>query len=244
MEVKIPTPSVLSQQYINRISPLPDFSWANAKEVWDLMVHKESVYQRNALMLHRHAALQPRMRSILVDWLSEVCEVYNLLRETYYLAVDLIDRFLSLQSDIPKHHLQLIGITCLFIAAKIEEIYPPKLSEFAYVTDGACTEDEIIINELVILKALKWGLYPMTVNSWLTVYMQLYASLEKENAIQRQNGDSFMIPDYSAKLFAQIAHLLDLCILDIGTLNFPYSIIAASALYHFTSETIVYQCTG
>ena len=44
------------------------------------------------------------------------------------------------------------GITCLFISAKIEEIYPRNLSEFAYVTDGACLENEILEKELVILK--------------------------------------------------------------------------------------------
>ena len=44
------------------------------------------------------------------------------------------------------------GITCLSISAKIEEIYPRNLSEFAYVTDGACLENEILEKELVILK--------------------------------------------------------------------------------------------
>ena len=34
----------------------------------------------------------------------------------------------------------------------LQEIYPPKLTEFAYVTDGACTEDEILDQELLILK--------------------------------------------------------------------------------------------
>jgi len=33
-----------------------------------------------------------------------------------------------------------------------QEIYPPKLSEFAYVTDGACTENEILDEELLMLK--------------------------------------------------------------------------------------------
>ena len=56
------------------------------------------------------------------------------------------------QENIPKQLLQLIGITALFVAAKIEEIYPPKLMEFAYVTDGACTEDEILTQELLMLK--------------------------------------------------------------------------------------------
>ena len=38
----------------------------------------------------------------------------------------------------------LSGITCLFIAAKVEEIYPPKIQEFAFVTDGACSDIEIL----------------------------------------------------------------------------------------------------
>lgn len=33
-----------------------------------------------------------------------------------------------------------------------QEIYPPKLTDFAYVTDGACTENEILEQELVLLK--------------------------------------------------------------------------------------------
>ena len=231
-----------------RCSPLPNFSFADAKEVWDLMVGKDETYQRNALMLHRHPTIQARMRSILIDWLSEVCEVYRLSRDTYYLCIDFIDRYLSYQSDVPKQQLQLLGITCLFIAAKIEEIYPPKMSEFAYVTDGACNESEITTKELTILKALNWELCPMTANNWLTVFMQLYASHEKENSRMRRrtrrDADSFLIPEFQSSLFAQIAHLVDLCILDIGSLAYSYSVIAASALYHFTSEDIVSQCTG
>jgi Cyclin, N-terminal domain len=46
------------------------------------------------------------------------------------------------------------GITCLFIASKVEEIYPPKVNEFAYVTDGACTEKAIIDHEIFVLQVI------------------------------------------------------------------------------------------
>jgi cyclin E len=75
-----------------------------------------------------------------------VCEVYRLHRETFYLAVDFLDRFLGISSNIPKNRLQLIGVTCLFIGAKLEEIYPPKLQEFAYVTGNKPVEN-ILVNE-------------------------------------------------------------------------------------------------
>ena len=74
-------------------------------------------------------------------------------RETFHLAVEFIDRYLENSVfEVPKSQLQLIGITSLFVAAKIEEIYPQKINEFAYVTDGACTIQDILDHELVLLK--------------------------------------------------------------------------------------------
>lgn len=102
-------------------SPLPSLPWADGTQVWSLMClgDQKSVTQRDPQMFQRHPTLQPRMRAILLDWLIEVCEVYKLHRETYYLAMDYIDRYLSTHQNVPKNQLQLIGITCLFIAAKV-----------------------------------------------------------------------------------------------------------------------------
>ncbi|XP_022092193.1 G1/S-specific cyclin-E-like [Acanthaster planci] len=223
----------------DRRSPLPILNWADSTEVWQVMLEKESNYIHNTRVLDRHPSLEPRMRAILLDWLIEVCEVYRLHRETFYLAADFVDRYLSKTSNIPKTKLQLIGITALFIAAKLEEIYPPKLAEFAYVTDGASTEPEILDQELVMLKTLKWGLSPVTVNTWLNIYLQL-----SRRSHTTRSSHNFLLPEYSGHQFVQIAQLLDLCILDIGCLQFDYSVIAASALYHMTSQELALEVTG
>lgn len=57
---------------------------------------------------------------ILMPYSLQVCEVYRLHRETFYLSVDFIDRFLCTTDNVMKHQLQLVGITALFIAAKLE----------------------------------------------------------------------------------------------------------------------------
>ncbi|XP_038662543.1 G1/S-specific cyclin-E1 isoform X2 [Scyliorhinus canicula] len=137
-----------------RASPLPVLCWGNCDEVWNILLKKEQAYLRDKDVLQKHPLLQPKMRTILLDWLMEVCEVYKLHRETFYLAQDFFDRFMATQQNVVKTRLQLIGISALFIAAKLEEIYPPKLHQFAYVTDGACTEEEILNMELVVLKLL------------------------------------------------------------------------------------------
>lgn len=56
------------------------------------------------------------MRSVLVDWLVEVAEEYELHTETLYLAVNYIDRFLSYMSVV-RAKLQLVGTAAMFIAA-------------------------------------------------------------------------------------------------------------------------------
>lgn len=33
-----------------------------------------------------------------------------------------------------------------------QEMYPPKVHQFAYVTDEACTEDEILSMEIIVMK--------------------------------------------------------------------------------------------
>lgn len=218
-----------------RASPLPVLGWANRDDVWKNMIKKEEMYVRDKFYMQRHPLLQPKMRAILLDWLMEVCEVYKLHRETFYLAQDFFDRFMATQHDVVKTLLQLIGISSLFIAAKLEEIYPPKLHQFAYVTDGACTEDEILSMELLIMKALNWNLSPLTVVSWLNIYLQI-AYLNKLYEV--------LLPQYPQQIFVQIAELLDLCLLDIGCLEYTYGVLAASALYHFSSSELMQKVTG
>ena len=138
-----------------------------------------------------------------------------------------------------------LGIASLFIAAKIEEIYPPKLSEFAYVTDGACSEAEIMMKELVIMKSLNWELSPATSNCWLGIYMQLVNALEeREVAESKENKVGLEMKHFSSHTFVQAARLLDLCTMDILSLRYSYSIIAAAAIYHTVSEKMALKSSG
>ena len=59
------------------------------------------------------------MRTILVDWLIEVQENFELFHETLYLAVKIVDRFLS-KKQVKREYLQLVGATAMLIAAKFE----------------------------------------------------------------------------------------------------------------------------
>ena len=63
--------------------------------------------------------INSQMRTILVDWLIEVQENFELFHETLYLAVRLVDTYLS-RREVKREYLQLVGATGRLIAAKFE----------------------------------------------------------------------------------------------------------------------------
>lgn len=100
------------------------------------------------------------MRGILTDWLVQVHTRFRMLPETLFLAINIIDRFLS-NRMVSLAKLQLVGVTCLFIAAKVEEILTPACQNFLFVADSSYTEGDILQAERYILKTLDWNLsYP------------------------------------------------------------------------------------
>ncbi|XP_018329929.1 cyclin-A2 [Agrilus planipennis] len=107
------------------------------------------------------------MRAILVDWLVEVAEEYRLQTETLYLAVNFIDRFLSYMSVV-RTKLQLVGTAAMFIAAKYEEIIPPDVGEFVYITDDTYNKKQVIRMEHLILKVLSFDLSVPTPLTFIT----------------------------------------------------------------------------
>ncbi|KAF3794286.1 putative cyclin-A3-1 [Nymphaea thermarum] len=103
------------------------------------------------------------MRSILVDWLVEVAEEYKLVADTLYLTISYVDRFLSANA-LNRQKLQLLGVSCMLIASKYEEISPPHVEDFCYITDNTYTKEEspnllleFLCNFLAELSLLEYG---------------------------------------------------------------------------------------
>jgi len=107
-----------------------------------------------------------KMRTVLLDWLVDVQQQFKLLQETLYLTISIIDRFLHKEgAKISRDKLQLVGVTAMLIASKIEEIYAPEVNDFVYITDDAYTANDIKQMELRILKAIKCDLGdPLPIN--------------------------------------------------------------------------------
>ena len=81
------------------------------------------------------------MRTILFDWMMEVSAEFSMKRETFHYSVNYTDRYLEKVHNVPKGELQLIGVTALYIASKMEEVFVLKVSDFARATDNGYTTE-------------------------------------------------------------------------------------------------------
>lgn len=104
-----------------------------------------------------------KMRAILVDWLVEVTEEYQLSQQTLFLTVNLVDAYLR-RSDLPRKSLQLLGVACMLIASKFEEIHPPTARDFSYITDYTYNTSQVVAMEEKILDVLRFDIAIVT--SW------------------------------------------------------------------------------
>lgn len=75
--------------------------------------------------------------------MMEVLADYSGKRDTLYIAVSMVDRFLCLSPNYPVAKLQLVGITALYIAAKLEEQIRPSVCSFADTTGGMFSVDDM-----------------------------------------------------------------------------------------------------
>ncbi|XP_064615324.1 G2/mitotic-specific cyclin-B2-like [Liolophura sinensis] len=150
------------------------------------------------------------MRSVLVDWLILVQDHLDLLQKTLHMTIALIDRFLD-REVVELNNLQLLGITCLFIASKYHERFSPELSVLVHLTDNTYTPREIIMMERYVLRVLRFDL------SFPSAIFFLDRLLLAEN--------------HTDKIETTAKYLLDLTLLSIHQIQFPPSMRAASALF-------------
>ncbi|EEH21027.1 G2/mitotic-specific cyclin-B [Paracoccidioides brasiliensis Pb03] len=133
-------------------------------EIFDYLKEIEPRTMPNPDYIDHQEELEWKMRGILVDWLIEVHTRFRLLPETLFLAVNIIDRFLSAEV-VALDRLQLVGVTAMFIAAKYEEVLSPHVANFSHVADETFSDKEILDAERHVLATLNYDIsYPNPMN--------------------------------------------------------------------------------
>jgi len=180
------------------------------QDIFQYLKHIELTTMPNPNYMESQKELAWQMRGILTDWLIQVHVRFRLLPETLFLCVNIIDRFLSARV-VSLAKLQLVGITCMFIAAKFEEVISPSVSHFLLCADSSYTESEILQAERYVLKTLDWNLsYPNPVP-----YLRRISKAD----------------DYNVKVRTLAKYLLEIGVLEWRLIAAPPSLMAAAAIW-------------
>nr|CAD7193970.1 unnamed protein product [Timema douglasi] len=128
-----------------------------AMDIFNYLKEREESFRIDQNYMSRQPRLTPPMRTVLVDWLVEIQESFELNHETLYLAVKMVDLFLT-KAMVEKDDLQLVGAAAAFVSAKFDERLPPVIDDFLYICDGAYTRNELLAMEIKLLKTLDFDL--------------------------------------------------------------------------------------
>eukprot|EP00092_Neocalanus_flemingeri_P004355 GFUD01004684.1.p1 GENE.GFUD01004684.1~~GFUD01004684.1.p1 ORF type:complete len:279 (-),score=56.72 GFUD01004684.1:673-1509(-) len=111
-------------------------------------------------------------RAPVVDWLIQVQQYLSLSDITLHLAVANFDLVLS-RVDFEKEEVQLLGLACLQLAAKVEEDCPPSPSLLLPLTGGVYTKQDLARVELEAIRALDWRVRKTTSAVFLHYYSEI-----------------------------------------------------------------------
>ncbi|KAJ2595469.1 B-type cyclin [Coemansia sp. RSA 1722] len=185
---------------------VPEFS----DDIFGYMRELEIKQMPDPQYITRQPSLTWSTRTILVEWLVQVHKQFNLLPETLYLAINFVDRFLSVK-EIVINKLQLVGAVCLLLASKYEEIHVPSVKDIEYMVEKNYSEEDILRAERFILRMLNFDL------GWPSPYIFLR---------RISKADDY---DMSTRTLAK--YIMEVTLIDERFISVPSSKVAAASHY-------------
>jgi cyclin B len=151
-----------------------------------------------------------KMRAILVDWLIEMHDKFNFKSQTLYQTIWLIDTYLSLKY-IRRSDFQLLGLGCMYISCKFNEIFYPILKDCIEISDGAYTKEDLLNIEKDILKTINYNVLPPSKEDFYNIIAKAFEFGEKQY--------------YLGKFFMENS------LIDYNMIKYPSSVIAVACSY-------------
>lgn len=212
-----------SQKYLS------EFDSANKQDIQFVHEYISDIYSNYILSQHvnippigflkTQSCINEKMRSILVDWIIEIHYKFNLIEETLFLSVNILDRFLS-KKQVGKKMLQMLACACILISSKYEEIYPPECRDFIYISENSFSVDDLKRLESDVLITLEYELIHVSALQFLN-RLYLVSSKNKNPVLLLDKHKSTREnPTEDEKIYFLSLYLLEMTLLDYSMLGF------------------------
>lgn len=150
-----------------------------ANDIFNHLKSVEKILRPKSDYLDKQSDLNSKMRRVVVDWMVEVQVRLGLRKDTLFLAVNMLDCFLS-KASCSRKDLQLIAVVALMMAAKFDEIYWPNIEEYVFISANTYSKKKLLAAERIIWTKLNYQLCRPTAFNFLSRYCDALLFSEKK----------------------------------------------------------------
>jgi len=162
------TEIAITSEYFSETSSLIEIY---GPEIYSFSLKLEnSFFYPNFLQKHN---INPIYRIRIINWMLEVFSNYTSEPLSFYTSVSLFDKFLlKSKRIIDDYELQLIAMSCIFIASKIEDIIPLHIIHIKKnIGHNLFNEKQIIQTEIEILNTLNFDVFCVTTYHFIKTFL-------------------------------------------------------------------------
>ncbi|KAG2430157.1 hypothetical protein HXX76_010256 [Chlamydomonas incerta] len=173
---------------------------------------RTEIVKERELGPHTSPPILPEYRGVLVEWMRQSCVLRGFSPATFFTSASILDRFLraSGEGNVPLSALQLAALTCMALAAKIEQAEVARRMEYQIMT------------------ALDWRLRVPTLYTFATMLVHRVTNRPQDGAV--------VPPGQEAAFRAIVQQLAELATLDHALTGVTYSRLAVACLLVAESE--------
>jgi hypothetical protein len=119
----------------------------------------------------------------MVDWIIEVLTNFFCDDQTFFIAISLMDRyFKGCPEPLKVSSLHIVGVTCMFVASKFEDINPLRMK----TVDEKISQKKIPVEnikqmELDMLKVMKYQIHAPTILDFLKHFLYEVLGIQIKN---------------------------------------------------------------
>ncbi|KAL4228187.1 G2/mitotic-specific cyclin-B1 [Mactra antiquata] len=148
----------------------------------DIFTHRLKIEEKHfkPACLNHQSEITEELRTVLIQWLIEIHHDFKLYQDTLYLAVNIMDRVLS-EVHVARDCLELLGITCLLVASKQNDVFPPEMHELLEKCDNTFAKDQMTKLEMIILIITEFNLLGPTVQQFFEFYATYNININLED---------------------------------------------------------------